>query len=249
MPATKPTTHAVSGAELAAWRERYREEMRCQIVHDSLHARAGWTQPFLLGAGGRTVGYGSLLIGGPWAGTRTIFEFYVASEHRCRAFDLFAALVEGGAATHVRAQTNDPLLTTMLHTWVVGASSEKILFEDGVTTSHPSGATVFRRADAVHAADEGEWVLELDGEVVATGGIMYHYNRPYGDIYMEVAPTHRRRGLGSYLVQELKRVCRELGSVPSARCDPTNIASRATLQKAGFVPCGHIVSGVITAER
>jgi hypothetical protein len=27
------------------------------------------------------------------------------------------------------------------------------------------------------------------------GGILDHYNRPYGDIYMEVAEPFRRRGL------------------------------------------------------
>ena len=50
---------------------------------------------------------------------------------------------------------------------------------------------------------------------------------------MEVAEAFRKRGLGCYLVQELKRVCYEQGSVPAARCSPTNIPSRKTLQKAG----------------
>ena len=55
--------------------------------------------------------------------------------------------------------------------------------------------------------DEGaQWVLEIEGTVIATGGLLYHYNRPYGDIYMAVAEAHRRRGLGAYLVQELTRV-------------------------------------------
>ena len=29
--------------------------------------------------------------------------------------------------------------------------------------------------------------MEVDGEVAATGGILFHYNRPYDDIYMDVA--------------------------------------------------------------
>jgi GNAT superfamily N-acetyltransferase len=83
--------------------------------------------------------------------------------------------------------------------------------------------------------------------VVAAGGdILFHYNRPYGDIYMKVAEPFRRRGVGTYLVQELKRVCYQGGSVPAARCNPTNIASRQTLQRAGFVPCGHIVKGTVS---
>jgi RimJ/RimL family protein N-acetyltransferase len=84
--------------------------------------------------------------------------------------------------------------------------------------------------------------------VAASGGILFHYNRPYGDIYMETAEAFRRRGLGSFLVQELKRVCYEGGQVPAARCSPNNIASRRTLQRAGFVPCGHILKGAVRSD-
>jgi hypothetical protein len=76
---------------------------------------------------------------------------------------------------------------------------------------------------------------------VDKGGILFHYNPPYGDIYMEVDEPHRRRGYGGYLVQELKRLCRELGGVPGARCDPTNAASQRTVQHAGFIPYAHIL--------
>jgi GNAT superfamily N-acetyltransferase len=65
---------------------------------------------------------------------------------------------------------------------------------------------------------------------------------------MEVAEPFRRRGLGSYLVQELKRVCYEAGKRPAARCNPTNEASRSTLQKAGFLPCGRLLTGKVRAE-
>jgi hypothetical protein len=47
-------------------------------------------------------------------------------------------------------------------------------------------------------------------------------------------------------VQELKRLAYQLGAIPCARCNPTNIASRRTLQKAGFVPYAHILDGVIS---
>jgi GNAT superfamily N-acetyltransferase len=95
----------------------------------------------------------------------------------------------------------------------------------------------------------GEWLLKLDGEVAAKGGILFHYNQPYGDIYMEVMEPYRQRGFGSYLVQELKRECYELGAIPGARCNPANIASRKTLQRAGFVPFAHILNGTIPAAQ
>jgi hypothetical protein len=52
--------------------------------------------------------------------------------------------------------------------------------------------------------------VDLDGEVAATGGILFHFNRPYGDIYMDVAESSRRRGLGFFLVQELN-ILKRLG--------------------------------------
>ena len=60
----------------------------------------------------------------------------------------------------------------------------------------------------------GEWMIEVAGEAVATGGALHRYNPPYADIYMEVAEAHRRRGYGSYLVQEIRRVCYETGPPP-----------------------------------
>jgi RimJ/RimL family protein N-acetyltransferase len=125
--------------------------------------------------------------------------------------------------------------------------------EDQFTTNlTANGATVRQLTPGaeIQAAIErrsggGEWQVIVDGATVGTGGILFHYNRPYGDIHMEIAESFRQRGLGSYFVQELKRACRAFGAVPAARCNPDNLASRYTLQKAGFVPCGHRLTGSI----
>jgi len=76
-------------------------------------------------------------------------------------------------------------------------------------------------------------------------GSEFWYNHPYSDIYMEIEEGYRRRGLGAYFVQELKRIAYEMGGIPAARCDPDNVASRKTLQKAGFVPFAHILVGTV----
>ena len=94
---------------------------------------------------------------------------------------------------------------------------------------------------------EGDFVIEASGDVVATGGFLCQHNPPYGDIYMEVAEPARRQGFGSYLVQELKRICYQSGKKPTARCDATNMASRLTLQKAGLLPCGRFLVGNVAA--
>jgi GNAT superfamily N-acetyltransferase len=229
----------VSVEDISLWRDLYREEMNCQIVHDSMHVREGWTEPYLIELNGAPAGYGSVLVGGPWKGTRTIFEFYAAPQHRSRAFDLFSSFLAASAATAMEIQTNNTLITVMLHVWAHEIKSDRIVFEDKLTTSHTLDGVTFRRREG----PEEDWVLEVEGVIAASGGILYHYNRPYGDVYMEVAEPFRLRGLGTWLVQELKRVCYERGSIPCARCSTYNLASRKTLQKAGFVPCAHILTG------
>jgi GNAT superfamily N-acetyltransferase len=242
---------AVPVTDLESMRQSYRREMNCQIIHDSLHARPGWTQSYLLSIENETVGYGAVAIGGPWQGKPTMFEFYVVPEHRSRAFDLFEAWREASKPVAIETQSNDALLTVMLHTYAREVVSEKILFHDKFTTTLSVPDAVFRPITpndvaslSAHEMDPlAGWVVTLWGEIAAAGGILFHYNKPYGDIFMKTAEPFRRRGLGTLIVQELKRVCYEGGHVPGARCNTNNIASRKTLQKAGFVPCGHILTG------
>ena len=183
----------------------------------------------------------------------TVYEYFLLPQHRGRMFDAFIALLTSSGVTEIETQSNAVPLTAMLHTFAPTVTSESILFHDKMTTAHGLPDALFRRVtpeDAEQIAQqeldsEATWLVAFGGAVAAAGDILFHYNRPYGDIYMKVAEPFRRRGLGSFLVQELKRVCYEGGSVPAARCNPKNIASRKTLQNAGFVPCGHILNGAV----
>lgn len=244
-----------SNEDVFPLRTRYREEMNCQIVHDSIHKREGWSVSYLLAFDGITAGFGSIAISGPWTNRPTVFEFYVLPEHRSRAFVLFEAFLAASEASFLEVQTNDVLPTIMALTYGRDIGTEKIVFHDKVTTVHPPNGAILRRITSEEEIRKcierrqggGEWFLEIEGIVAATGGILFHYNRPYGDLYMEVNEAFQRRGLGSYLVQELKRVCYELGAVPCARCNTTNIASRRTLQRAGFVPFAQLLVGSIAS--
>jgi GNAT superfamily N-acetyltransferase len=237
--------------EIAPLREQYRKEMNCQIIHDSIHGRPGWTREYALELDGTSVGYGSVAVGGPWQETPALYEFYVQREHRMQMFDLFANLLAVCSAKVIETQSNDPILTVMLHTFARNLRAESILFEDAFKTSlEPVGAG-FRAttADDTEALrqldlDDGAgWVVIMNDEIAGAGDVLYHYNRPYGDVYMKIAGPFRWKGLGAYLVQQLKAACRASGSVPAARCNVQNLPSRKTLQRSGFVPCGNIVVG------
>jgi len=92
-------------------------------------------------------------------------------------------------------------------------------------------------------------VVEKQGRVLGAGAWLTHYNPPYADLYMEVVESARGRGVGSYLVQELRRACSRASYKPAARCDPTNEASRRTLERGGLRPCGEILAGSLTAPH
>jgi hypothetical protein len=239
--------------EVLPLRVRYRDEMACQITKDSIHRRPGWTLTYLLENDGAVAGFGSVAIAGPWTDKPTIFEFYVLPEHRLAAFHLFEVLLAASGSRLMEIQSNDTLLAVMLHTYAREIVSESIVFRDGFTTNLSAGGATLQPLttdEVTKAAIEQrqggpEWLLHVEGTTAGKAGILFHYNRPYGDIYMEVAEPFRQRGLGTYLVQELKRLAYQLGAIPCARCNPTNIASRRTLQKAGFVPYAHILDGVI----
>jgi RimJ/RimL family protein N-acetyltransferase len=247
----KLTAHRASLAEIEPLRRQLQEETGGQIVHDSLHRRTGWTESHALRLGDVLIGYGSVAIAGPWQGRRTVFEFHVGPEQRPRVFAIFEAFLAASGATHFEVQTNHTLLTTLLHAYARDLESEKIVFRDHASTALPSQGAVLRqvtsdgdvRAYMEHRQGCGEWALDLGGETVATGGLCFHYNAPYCDLFYDVPEPHRRRGFGSHLVQELKRTAYALGAIPAARCSPDNVASRQTLQKAGLAPCGHILLG------
>jgi GNAT superfamily N-acetyltransferase len=236
-----------------ALRTRYRQEMNCQIVKDSIHSRPGWTLTYALGLDDQLAGFGTVAIAGPWKDKPTILEFYIVPEHRTRAFDFFEAFLEASGARLMEIQSSDLLLAAMLHTYARETWSEAIVFRDGVTTALPSHGAVLEpltpdeevHAAIVERAGGPEFLLRVDGQPAGKGGILFHYNPPYGDVYMEIEEAFRRRGLGAYLVQELKREAYQIGSIPAARCSRDHHVSRKTLQKAGFIPYAHVLNGTI----
>lgn len=244
-----PDIREVRVDAIHALREAYRREMNCQIVHDSWHAR-GFTRSFLFSVGEQAVGYGS--VGGVQEAPKTIVkEFFLLPPYREIAEALFPRFAAQGGAETIEAQTNDALLSRMLEAHATDLVSETLLFAEGVDTHlEPPGVTL-RRISMIdrlrmfrHTAEPvGDWGVALNSRIVATAGLLFHYNPPYGDIYMEVHEPFRRRGYGSYLVQEVKRICREGGHVPAARTGTDNEASRRTLERAGMVQCGKIVRG------
>jgi GNAT superfamily N-acetyltransferase len=238
--------------EVEALRELYRHEAHCQIRYDSM-LRRGLADPYLILADGRAAGYGAVL---NRYDKGRLMEFYLLPALRALASRIFRELLATSQATHIAAQTNIPLLTTMLYDCAGEIVQESILFHDAAVTHLTCPQGLFRRTTpedagglfAHQSEPEGEWGVAVDGVIAATGGYLCHYNPPYADLFMEVAEPARRQGIGSYLIQELKRTCCEAGKIPAARCDVANVASRRTLEKAGMLPCARLLVGTVASS-
>ncbi len=236
----------VDGATVQSMRDLYRHEMNCQIRYDSMVGR-GLADAYLILMDGRVAGYGAVL---NHYDRGRLTEFYALPHLRGHAHRMFPELLAVSQASEMAAQTNDPGMLMMLYDHARNIASESILFHDAFGSALPCPSGVFRRGTA---ADRGpdpddpapQWVIEAEGSIVAAGGFLTHYNPPYADIFMSVAEPARRRGFGSHLVQEIKRVCYEAGKKPAARCNTANVASRRTLEKAGLLPCGRVLVGKV----
>ena len=228
-------------AEIAPLRALYRHEANCQIVRDSILGR-GFADPYLILVDGSVAGYA-----GVWNEhfKDRVMEFHALPQWRADTLPMFRELLAISGATHIEAQTNMPLMNNLLCDFATNISVENILFEDGPATNLSCPGAVFGPREADEEGPGGDWVIRVNGKLVAAGGVMDHYNPPYGDIYMKVIPGARRQGIGSYLVQELRRESYEGGRRPAARCDHDNEASRRTLQRGGLLPCGRLLAGEV----
>ncbi|HEV2354823.1 MAG TPA: GNAT family N-acetyltransferase [Puia sp.] len=235
--------------DILSLRSLYLQEANAQIRYNACHDR-GWTDSYLLTVNGLPVGYGSVK-GQEIKARDTVFECYVIPSFRTLANDLFAELLAASAVAYIECQTNDPVLPALLYAFGRNIQSPVILFKEGSVTRYSLPGVIFRpRQDEDllfehHHEPEGDYVLELDGKIVGTGGFMMHYNHPFADIYMEVTGGFRRMGLGSYMVQQIKRECYLAGRVPAARCNMENVASKATMLKAGLAIAGYMLLGEV----
>ena len=233
-------------AEISTLRDLFLAESPFQFVYHKTHD-AGWADTYLFTMNGEQVGYGAI-----WGKDRredrdAIFEFYLLKPFRKLSDKIFSEFQKGSGAKYIECQTNDPLLTAVLFDRTVNINVQAILFEDSFQTNFKIPHTLFRKAD--HKEGGPDYVLEEHGTIVASGGYVWVYNFPFIDMYYEVEESHRRRGFGSLIAQELKNEAYRMNRIPAARCNVNNKASKATLLKAGMRICGHILTGRLGAKN
>jgi GNAT superfamily N-acetyltransferase len=236
--------------DIEPFRLLFLQETNAQIRYDSCHWR-GWSDEYLLTIDGVPVGYGSVKGKDDLQGRDTVFEFYVIPPFRTSSRMLFGELLAASRATHIECQSNDLPLTSLLYEFAGDIGANVVLFADHAVTHHavPDAVVRPRRDDDrpfEHTAEPlGDYVVEFEGEIVASAGFLTHYNPPFADLYMEVREDRRRRGFGALALQEAKKACYLAGRIPAARTSADNIGSRAALTRAGLRVSGFMLIGTV----
>ncbi len=236
--------------EILYLRRLFLQENNFQVRYNACHER-GWSASYLLTLDDVNIGYGAVKGKEELPKRDAIFEFYVMPAWRKYASAIFEKLVVIPEVKYIECQSNDLLLSSMLYEFADHISSDVVLFEDGPVTSLDIPGAIFRlRKPDEHLFEhkhepDGDYILEANGTIVATGGFLLHYNMPFADLYMEVREDQRQKGFGSLMIQEVKKACYSSGRVPAARCSISNKASKATLLKGGLKVAGYMLSGEI----
>ena len=226
------------------------QESNFQVRYDSCHWR-GWADEYLFFDEGVPIGYGSVKGQDDLKDRNAIFEFYLIPAYRNQSAAFFAAFIKASGVVYIECQSNDLLLSGMMYEFAKNISSDVILFKAGAATHHSFADVIFRKKQDTdrpfeHRSEpEGDYVIDKNGEIVASGGFLLHYNKPFADLYMEVQPDHRKKGYGSFLIQEVKKTCYLAGRVPAARCNISNPGSKATLLKGGMEIAGYMLTGEV----
>lgn len=236
----------ITSTEVSDLRQLFLQEAAFQFIHNKCH-QYGWADVYLFTDGEVRIGYGSVWGKDNRKDRDTIFEFYIIPEYQRYASSIFIQFLTESKAPFMECQTNDTLLAAMMFKYAHDIHAQSVLFEDDSETHLYVKDVSFKKQPYAsdHPDDCGGYVLENDDEVMATGGFMLNYNHPYADIYMDVKEPFRQRGLGSLMVQELKKEIYKAKRAPAARCNVKNATSRSTLIKAGFRVCGYLLEGKI----
>jgi GNAT superfamily N-acetyltransferase len=188
---------------------------------------------------------------------RLLLQFYISEEFLQFSIAAFEALLNDKKIKLAYVTTRDPLALSLCLTFQTKVALEAYLFEHCFSTnielkniSNP----LFRLAgkeDLTNIIEvSGDFFRDVESDVNSNNlylltesknilGIGY-LNAQYcsgnsANAGMFTNPTFRRRYVGSYILQKLVEECRTNDLLPIAACFHENLASKRTLEKAGFV--------------
>ncbi len=212
-------------------------------------ARAG--MPYAIAMADQPIGYACI------DHAKCLWQFHLVRHATPQGPEIFAQLIGEGLMTAAVISTRDPLSIALCSEFQQRVWCQAYLFEDGWRTCEPlpdyTSVTLrlaqpgeaarladlcgdFLEAYEPYILNQRLYILEAAIGFLGIGladPVLIH--PPYTCIGMFVHPDHRQRGVGAYLIQQLKARVYALGYIPIAGCGYNNVASRKTLERGGMI--------------
>lgn len=193
-----------------------------------------------------------------------LLRFHLWQDYRDRAQEIFHWIISTYGIQCAIASTIEPPYLSLCLDVQSSIVLHSYLFRDHTRVELSSGLSSgsFRKAEKQELDDiahfylantegPGEWIEAFLHErlaraelfvlcdqqtVVATGEcIPSQRQAPYADLGMVVAQAYCGRGLGSFMLTQLKNHCYQAGWQPICSCAVANRASKRAIEKAGFI--------------
>jgi GNAT superfamily N-acetyltransferase len=193
-----------------------------------------------------------------------LLRFHLLENYLARAQELFRWIVSTYGIQQAITSTTEPLYFSLCLDLQSSVTPHSYLFRDhqrteplpvfsngSIRKAHTAELDDLVRFYRANTEGPGEWiegflherltreelfVLHDRQVIVATGEcIPSPQQPPYADLGMVVAQAYRGRGLGSFMLSQLKHYCYETGWKPICSCAADNHASKKAIEKAGFI--------------
>lgn len=195
---------------------------------------------------------------------KTLVQFHVIKEHYLNATEIFEYLLSNELVKNASVSTKETEFLSLCLDYQKSISIDSYLFTD--IKNIESHLTNFENISFRLATNDDIEIIKIKCDAAFEGyyedliendqlfvlysndillGIgefrIFKSDHRYGDIGMVVAEDYRKKGIGTYIITQLKEHCYKNNLKPMACCNPKNIASRKTLEKSGFIANHRII--------
>ncbi|MCR8656688.1 GNAT family N-acetyltransferase [Paenibacillus endoradicis] len=201
-----------------------------------------------------------------------LLQFHLLEEFRMLAQDIFRFIISCKNISNAICSTIEPFYLSLCFDLTRKISINSYLFYDGIRIKPSLSNfnnKIFKKATlgdleevidfyTINTEGSGEWIRDFieqlllreqlfilynDRKILGTGEcIISQKQKPYADVGMVVSREHRRMGIGTYILTLLKEHCYEVNCRPICSCSQTNIGSKKTIEKAGFISSHRILN-------
>lgn len=241
---------------LQAWRNKYFDSLSYSqdMYSESMISWNPTANFYIINNNGKQIGYAIL------NNSRELVEFYIQNAQITQKEYIFSEVIRKLNVKNVYCKSFDQILLSCCYKFSNSSKMVGYLFQDYNLQSDieldisinvrlaTTDDITFLNSFENELLEEGETIdayiksnnvyifKKADNELIGCG---YLFNvipgRKYYDLGMWVNQSFRKKGYGTQIISYLMKYCFENGFIPTAGCEESNLASRRTLEKCGFV--------------